>query len=269
MISLRPYAAFARNAFLNMLAYRLRYYTGFINYLTFVSVNYFIWKAVFYNKPAGTLINGYTLTEMITYITVGWIARTLYFSNIDYAMNTMVETGEVSTHLIRPINIQLMLISQSIGELLFRIFFLFLPVACSFVLIFPIEGPVNLTAGLLFLWSVFASFLILSQINFLVGLSAFYLQSIFGVIRAKFYIVQLCSGLLLPLPFFPIWFQTALDYLPFKYITFIPLQFYLGKITQEMWASVFMEQLLWISILALAGAILWRQASAKLIIQGG
>ena len=41
------YEAFIRNSFLKMLAYRLRYYTGIITYLLFVSVYYFIWSAVY------------------------------------------------------------------------------------------------------------------------------------------------------------------------------------------------------------------------------
>ncbi|MEZ4753901.1 MAG: ABC-2 family transporter protein [Bdellovibrionota bacterium] len=269
MTNISGYSAFSRNAFLNMLAYRMRYYSGFINYLTFVSVNYFIWKAVFQNQPEGALIKGYTLAEMITYITIGWISRTLYFSNIDYTLNTMVETGEVTTHLIRPVNIQLMLISQSIGELAFRLIFLFIPVAVTFFLIFPIALPTSISNFILYIWSILASFLILSQINFIVGLSAFYLQSIFGVIRAKFYIIQLCSGLILPIPFFPEWFQRGLDFLPFKYIAFIPLQFYLGKISSELVVGVFLQQFFWIAILFLFGVLLWRSAASKLVVQGG
>ena len=41
------YTAFLRNAFLNMLAYRLRYYTGIVTYFMFVSVHFFIWQAIF------------------------------------------------------------------------------------------------------------------------------------------------------------------------------------------------------------------------------
>ncbi|MCB0317838.1 MAG: ABC-2 family transporter protein [Bdellovibrionales bacterium] len=269
MSKVRAYLAFARNSFLNMLAYRLRYYSGFINYLAFVSVNYFIWKAVYHSETENIIINGYSLTEMITYITVGWISRTLYFSNIDYTLNTMVETGEVSMHLIRPVNIQLMLLSQSLGELFFRLFFLFVPVALTFILVFPINPPADLMGFVFYIWSIFAAFIILSQINFIVGLSAFYLQSIWGIIRAKFYIIQLCSGLLLPITFFPLWFQSILNYLPFKYISFIPLQFYLGKIPYELSFTVMTEQILWILILVLIGNMVWKVAVSKLVVQGG
>ena len=40
------FAAFARVAFLSMLTYRLRFYTGIVTYLIYVVVYTSIWKAV-------------------------------------------------------------------------------------------------------------------------------------------------------------------------------------------------------------------------------
>ena len=44
-----PYLAFVRAAFLKTMAYRLRYYTGIVSYLVYVSTYYFLWKA-FYSE---------------------------------------------------------------------------------------------------------------------------------------------------------------------------------------------------------------------------
>ena len=41
-----PYIAFGRVAFLQILAYRLRYFTGIMTYLMNVTVYYFIWRAI-------------------------------------------------------------------------------------------------------------------------------------------------------------------------------------------------------------------------------
>ena len=43
----RSAVSFARIGFLNMLAYRARYYVGVLTYLFNVSVYYFIWRAVY------------------------------------------------------------------------------------------------------------------------------------------------------------------------------------------------------------------------------
>ena len=49
--SLAPYVEFSRVGFVNILAFRLRYYTGILTYLINVTVYYFIWSAVY--GPAG------------------------------------------------------------------------------------------------------------------------------------------------------------------------------------------------------------------------
>ena len=45
--TLAPYGGFARVGFVNILAFRLRYFTGILTYLINVTVYYFIWSAVF------------------------------------------------------------------------------------------------------------------------------------------------------------------------------------------------------------------------------
>ncbi len=80
---IRPYLAMGRMGFLQILAYRLRYFTGIITYLVNVTVYYFIWKALYHQ---GREIQGFRFGQMMTYVAVGWIIRTFYFNNIDREM---------------------------------------------------------------------------------------------------------------------------------------------------------------------------------------
>ena len=90
------------------------------------------------------------------------------------------------------------------------------------------------------------------------------MKSIRGINRAKYYLIQICSGLLLPLTFFPDWLRTVLEFLPFKIIAYVPLQFYLGKIEYSEFANVFFNQILWIIILWLIGLYFWFRARVRL-----
>lgn len=263
------YRVFIRNAFLEMLAYRMRYVTGIMTYLLFVSVNYFIWQAVYAQRPIGEMIHGFTLSDMVTYICVGWVARTLYFSNIDYDIDEMVRTGQVSIMLLRPVNFQMMLISKAFGELLFRAAFFTLPVGIFIFSVFHIQWPANALDLFCFVVSLLTSFFVLAEINFILGLLAFSLKSINGIIRAKYYLVQLFSGLLLPINFFPDWARVVLEVLPFRFMTYVPLQLYLGKIPNHELPALFLSQLLWVVGLHICGHLMWRKAAAKLTVQGG
>lgn len=263
------YSAFVRTAFLNMLAYRMRYFTGIITYLLFVSVNYFIWQAVYAGSPVGYTINGYSFSEMVTYVSIAWMSRSLYFSNIDDEIDEIVKSGQISVYLIRPVNFHLMMLTQAAGESVFRMVFFTLPISLVILAVFPVSAPASFAHGVMFLCSTFFSFLVLAEVNFLVGLSAFYLKSIQGISRAKYFIVQLLSGLLLPLSFFPAWLQGILDFLPFTSIAFLPLQCYLGKSGIEQFPSIILTQAAWTLALSILGHFVWNRAVAKLTLQGG
>lgn len=263
------YLAVIRNSFLNMLAYRMRYVTGILTYLLFVGVQYFIWQAVFANQTDGQSIKGFTLEEMLTYVAVAWVARSLYYSGIDDYIDDLVRTGQVSVYLMRPISFQMMMFFQAFGESVFRAAFFTWPIAIVIFLVFPVSLPVSFTAFLLFILSTFAGFLILVLINFIIGMLAFELKSTQGIMQAKYYIIQLFSGLLLPITFFPVWLQVVSDYLPFKIISYVPLQFYLGKIPNDQITSILFNQLSWIAFLIIMGQLLWQRGVRKLTLQGG
>jgi ABC-2 type transport system permease protein len=263
------YAEFLRNSFLVMLAYRMWYYSGIIGYLLFVSVHYFIWQAVYAGQPAGATINGFSLSEMITYICVGWVARSLYFSNVDYDIAELVRTGQISNCLIRPIHFHTMVVCQGAGEALFRLLFFTVPIGLVIVCIFPVALPASGFCFVLFCVSTAWSFLILTELSFMVGMLAFRLKSIQGIIRAKYFLVQFLSGLLLPLTFFPPWLKSAVAILPFKDIAYTPLQLYLGRIAMEDMLMVFVSQFVWWVVLVALGTVMWKSAVARLSIQGG
>jgi len=68
---------FARIGFMNMLAFRLRYYTGVITYFINVTVYYFILARHYHVDPHFANFN---FAQMITYVAVGWIIRSMYFN---------------------------------------------------------------------------------------------------------------------------------------------------------------------------------------------
>ncbi len=263
------YNTFIRNAFLSMLAYRMRYYTGILTYLLFVSVHYFVWQAVFSGSPPGTKIAGFTLEEMVTYVVIGWISRSLYFSTIDEDINELVKTGQVSVILLRPVNFHLMMLAQAFGESLFRLLFFTAPIAAVVLYAFPVFPPASFLNLILFLIGTLFSFFILAEINFLIGLLAFSLASIQGVMRAKYYLTQLFSGLLIPITMFPSWFAPVVNILPFKMITFVPLMFYLGKADGIHNLYLLLEMVGWAIVLAILCHWSWKRAVARLTVHGG
>ncbi len=263
---LRTYAEFVRVGFVNTLAYRLRYYTGIVTYFIYVTVYYFIWKAI-YEHSAN--IEGFDFTHILTYVALGWIIRSFYYNNIDQDMTYQVMEGKLAMDLIKPVNIQFMYIAQALGESMFRAVMLSLPTAIVLLLVYPVRGPASARHLAAFLVSVVLSFFLVAAINFAVGTFAIRLKSILGLLRAKYFLLELFSGLLLPISFFPAIFQKMFNFMPFQYISYIPVLLYLGKIDGRAIATSLALQLFWVLAMIALGAAMWKWSSRKITIQGG
>ncbi|HEY3203923.1 MAG TPA: ABC-2 family transporter protein [Thermoanaerobaculia bacterium] len=257
---------FARIGFLNMLAFRARYYVGILTYLFNVAVYYFIWRAVFRH---GTTVVGLTLEEMITYVAVGWAIRSFYFNEIDRDLGGQVQEGRLAMNLIRPVNFQMVMVADAAGQSAFRAVMFTLPIGIVLALLFPLKPPASMTAGGLFVLSALLSFFLVAGLNFLVGLIAIRSKSILGILRAKYLVLELLSGLLIPTTLFPEPIRTILFASPFPHINFTPAALYLGKATGPQAARLLALQAGWTVALLVIGQWAWRQSRKRITIQGG
>ncbi len=262
----RMYLEFVRVGFVNTLAYRLRYYTGIVTYFIYVSVYYFIWKAIFAHSER---LEGFDFSQILTYIAVGWIIRSFYFNNIDQDMAYQVMEGKLAMDLIKPVNVQAMYVAQALGESVFRLGLLTLPSALILLLVYPLRRPASALHFGAFFASAVLSFFIVAGINFAVGTLAIRLKSILGLLRAKYFLLELFSGLLIPISFFPGFFQKFLAFLPFQYISYIPVLLYLGKINGPGIPQALGLQLFWVAAMMAVGGAMWKWSSRKITIQGG
>ena len=263
---LRIYGGFLRVGFVNTMAYRLRYYTGIVTYFIYVSIYYFIWKAIYTHSAS---IEGFDFSQLLTYVAVGWIIRSFYYNNIDQEMATQVLEGKLAMDLIKPVNTQWMYIAQALGESAFRLAMLTVPTAIVVLLVFPVRKPAGVENFAAFMFSSFLSFFLVAGINFAVGTFAVRLKSILGLLRAKYFLLELFSGLLIPISFFPHIFQQIFAFLPFQYISYIPVLLYLGKINGVGILKALAMQMFWVAALMAIGHAMWSRSSKQITIQGG
>ena len=257
---------FVRIGFLNMLAYRARYYVGVLTYLFNVAVYYFLWRAVFRSAPA---VAGLSLPEMITYVAVGWTIRSFYFNEIDRDIGAQVQEGRLAMNLIRPADFQTVMVADAAGQSAFRAVLFTLPIGIAIGLVFPVRPPASFAAGALFLVSAVLSFFLVAAINFLVGLLAIRTKSIQGILRAKHLVLELLSGLLIPTTLFPQPFRTVLLASPFPHMNYTPAAIYLGKASGTAALRLLGLQAGWTVVLLGLGQLAWRKSLSRITIQGG
>jgi ABC-2 type transport system permease protein len=117
--------------------------------------------------------------------------------------------------------------------------------------------------------SAVLSFFLVAAINFAVGLIAIRTKSIQGILRAKYLVLEILSGLVIPTTFFPEPFRTILLASPFPHMNYTPAALYLGKVTGAAAVRLLALQAGWTIALLGAGQYLWRKSRTRITIQGG
>jgi ABC-2 type transport system permease protein len=263
---LGAYFDFIRIRFLTMLAYRVNYYSGILIYTLNIGVNYFTWKAIY---GGGEALGGFTGAQMTTYVAVSWMARAFYFNNLDREISTDIRDGSIAIQFIRPYNYVLVKMMQGLGEGMFRFMMLMIPGMIIAVLLFPVHLPTELSAWAGFLVMLFFSFLISSQINIITGLSAFFVENNEGMMRMKRVVVDLFSGLIVPITLFPGWLASILKFLPFQAITYLPGSVFTGRVQGVGIWNVLGIQVVWFLVLLVPIVWLYHAARQRLFVQGG
>lgn len=260
------YIEMIRIRFLMMLAYRTNYYSGILIYSINIGAYYFLWSAIYDGKDS---IEGISVLQMTTYVAVSWMARAFYFNNIDREIAQEIKEGKVAVDFIRPYHYLLMKTMQGLGEGIFRLSFFSIPGMMIVALIFPITFSINIEIWLYFIIALIFSFIINTQINILTGVLTFFFFNNDGLIRAKRVIIDLFSGLLLPISFYPRWAQEIMGFLPFQAISYIPSMIFTEAFTGNEIINAIGFQLMWAIILIIPIQVLWLIAKKRLIVQGG
>ncbi|MBA4495419.1 ABC transporter permease [Paenactinomyces guangxiensis] len=255
-----------RIRFLMMLAYRVNYYSGIVIYSLNIGVYFFLWMAIYGDQSS---LQGLTAVQMATYIAVSWMARAFYFNNLDREIAQEIRDGTVAIQLIRPYHYLLVKAFQGFGEGMFRLLLFSVPGMIVVSLIFPIHLPVNAEVWYKFALSLVLGFIVNVQVNILTGICAFFILNNQGLIRAKRVAVDLLSGLVIPIPFYPEWAQTILSYLPFQAISYLPSMVLVKGLAGTEFIHAILVQAAWCVLLWIPIRAIWKKARKTLIVQGG
>ncbi|MEY4480148.1 MAG: hypothetical protein RLZZ267_826 [Bacillota bacterium] len=260
------YLEIVRMRFMMMLAYRVNYYSGILVYTINIGAYYFLWKAVYGSSEQ---LAGFTVVQMTTYVAITWMARAFYFNNLDRELSNEIKDGSVAIQMIRPYNYLVVKMMQGFGEGIFRFFLFSIPGMILVSFIFPIVLPLDIERWIVFLIMLVFSFVINSQINIIVGLMTFFIENNEGIMRMKRVLVDLMSGVIVPMSFMPLWAKPIIDALPFQAIAYLPASVITGRTAgDEMWTTLLIP-VGWSMGLMIPILLIWRAARKRLFVQGG
>jgi len=132
-----------------------------------------------------------------------------------------------------------------------------------------VGAPASAEAGALFGLTLLLGQIVLYYLLALVDVACFWTLRNFGVLAIVRLASSLFAGAIVPLWFFPGWFQAISSWLPFESSLHVPLSLYVGRIAPADAGRYVLVQAIWIVLLAVALRLAWRRADQQIVVQGG
>ncbi len=262
---MRKYLSIMGKTFKSNLTYRLATVLNMLAMSTYFLVFYFFWKALI----AGGAQPDANIQDLMFYSLLSQTLIALCDSNIAGMLESEIQDGSVAMHFIRPISFRLECFSLSFGENLYWTSVFVLPAIVTCALLVGMPVPASAMHGVCFAASLLLGLLIRFEIGYVAGLLAFWLQKTWYL---DWYIngaMLIFGGTTLPLWFYPKVLERISRFLPFRYVSFEPINIYLGRCDIQGALLGLGVSAAWLLALHLIGRLMWSRAARKLTINGG
>ena len=263
---MKAYIYVAKMRIQTMMAYRVDTWTFMIMQCLMMAAVGFFWRAVYGETETA---HGVTGGMMITYTVISMLMSSLYYMGVEDRIADAVKSGSIATDMIKPINIFSLYFAEDIGNIIFNLFFQTIPMFIVAVLIFGLPAPASAEHFGLFLVSFILGYGINWTFSAVFAMMSFTAIDLGPVFSIKYHFVNMLSGALIPLWFFPEWLRNALYCLPFVYMYQEPLSMYIGKYNPAECLVKIGIQAAWLAGLLVIFMFAQKRATRRVLVQGG
>lgn len=229
MPNLKKYAVAYRSALSTFLQYRLNLALFTIGHLVSLSGLVFVWLSVYGN---GEKLGSYTLTGILTYYILIAFLRLTIADGVGMGFQVVedIKDGRITPYLLKPASYPWMmflgdtLAHASINILLVTPLTILVAYALGLQKYFP-----TITNGLLFIAFMVIGLIFYYLIYFLSALSSFWVDRGSNFIYGVIVVSNFLNGSIVPIDIFPNWLIRISDALPFQFLMYTPIQFWLGR----------------------------------------
>ncbi len=262
------YGRIISNTYKSAIAYRFNYILATMFSFVALVLQISIWKALYAGKGVAVL-SGIALSDMIAYSIITLFSSGIIVSKAMYEINDMVVDGEIAQRLLLPLGFRRHFFMSNISSNVFTTICSSLPPCIVAVLLYGFKIDLNLMNLGFYIISLGFAFIINFNMNFVFGLSVFWLKNAFFLQWTESAFNSLFSGKYVPMWFFPGWLSDISLFLPFRYIVFEPTAILLGKYSISGMITVLAAQVVWIAVLYLLGNVVWNKGKKIVFSQGG
>jgi ABC-2 type transport system permease protein len=272
---LRPYRAIVSARFRMLLQYRVAAIAGLFTQVVFGLVFLMVYEAFYRSAAPGA--QPMAFAHVASYVWLGQALFAMLPWNADGDVRAMVRSGAVAYELCRPIDLYGLWYARAVAQRTAPTLLRAAPMVVVAALGLPLLGfpewqlapPPTLAAGAGFAAALVGALALGCAMSTLINISVMWTIGGDGVALAASTVVQLASGMLVPLPLFPGWAQPILAWLPFAGLVDLPFRIYTGHIPSSELVFVLARQIGWTIALVVLGRWLLARGLRRLVVQGG
>jgi len=265
---MKSYLGMFKMSFKGELQYRAKAFSGVLTQFFWGVMYVYLYTAFM----GGNIIEGFSLPQMASYVWLGQAVFAMRFVDLSKDTAREIQNGDVCYKFTRPINLYNQWFAENWGHKLAATV-LRSPLIILIALLLPssigLMLPVSFEAFILFLISLLLGSLMMSAISMIAVALVFKTASPKGVVTLITTISGLLGGMYIPLPLMPAQIQNVINFLPFRFVTDLPLRIYIGNISVLSGLMYIGIAIAWLATIILLGQLLMRRVCRNAIIQGG
>lgn len=266
----RKYWTVALVGWQDALVYRMNALT-WVAYALLPSLAFMLVWLARYDAAPGQKIGGFGLGEMIAYYLLVTLLSVAITPHPEYWVSQEIRDGKITPFIVRPIGFWGYLLAREGSYQIIKTAMAlpaFALVAWAFARFIAWPSLSIGQAGVFVLASL-GAFLLLMQIKYVLGLSAFWLAEVGGLLEIWNILLAVFAGRLLPLDLLPQWMRAAGAWLPFHLLYDFPMRVLLGRIEPREVALNMALQMMWAVALGLLVRQSWRRGLLAYEAYGG
>ena len=264
----KKYFALTRAGIIECVNYRMALVVMVFGNLLYLTLIYFVWKAIFASSGSD-VVNGMTFETTMIYLVLATALFNFLEMYIVWEMGRDIQSGKIALNLLKPMKYKDYLFWSVSGSFVVNFVFTFIP---TFLIVMLVtKGTIAIGINLIyFVIAVVLAVIINYEIDFIIGTVCLYTESIWGINVMKQAVVTLLSGATIPLAFFPEKLRTVIEYLPFRAIYDTPLTILLSRNPDAgMVAEKLLVSLAWAVVMSLISHLFWRISIRQVTVNGG
>ena len=263
---MRKYLYIFKSELLSNLQYISNILIGSVGYIIHIFIFMQLWLYLYQDESS--LINGYTLSQMIWYVILTEVIWSSVGSRkLCKKISDDVKDGNIAYNLNKPYNYIGYALFNHLGQAIIKLV-IFIIIGTSLGLIFLNNFPnTNFIAIIIVLISIFLAIIINSLIVISIGLFSFKIEdsSPFHWLYSK---LILMFGTLFPIEFFPKIMQPFIKYSPAYVTSYGPAKLFVD-FSLDKTIEILIMQILYVIITYSLAMFIYRKGVRKLNVNGG